>query len=71
LWPSTQPSSRRPCRNPWNSGVGCAPASAMDRTPSRRSFVGDWARAIGGHSRADAAAPPRSPINSRRLTRFT
>jgi hypothetical protein len=45
------------------------PADVWERTPSRRSFVGDCARAIGGRRPADAAAPPRRPMNSRRLTR--
>ena len=68
LWPSSQPSSRRPSRNAWKTGVGCAPARSWDRTPIRRRFVEPWARASSGRSPAAAAAPPSSVMNSRRLT---
>jgi hypothetical protein len=38
-----------------------------DSTPNRRTF--GWARAARGRQIEAAAAPPRKPRNSRRLTR--
>ena len=59
--PSTYPSSRRRWSN-WVNGVAVR-GVFPETMPTRRSVDDAWARAGSGH----AAAPPRTPRNSRRL----
>src|SRR5438445_4574847 len=60
FWPSMKPLSFRPR---WNAGTNGHEGDALPRKPI--TGIGDCcARAASGHA---AAAPPRSPMNSRRL----
>src|SRR5262245_47328501 len=62
FWPSTKPSSFRPC---WNAATKCMnPADGVLRRKPITGIAGCCARAASGHA---AAAPPSSVRNSRRF----
>ena len=71
VWPSTHPSSRRPCRNASRWRYLSEEAPPSHKTPMRGTFAGGCARGGSGTARMAKARVSMSPRVVRRMVEFS